>query len=55
MTSFSRRLWNDEEAVSAAEYALMLFMVAVATVMATTRLKNQVIALFEIAKAAFGG
>jgi Flp pilus assembly pilin Flp len=55
MASMSRTLWNDEEAPTAVEYALMLFMVAVATVIATTALKTQVIAVFNSAKAAFGG
>jgi Flp pilus assembly pilin Flp len=55
MTSAGRRLWNDDDGVTAAEYALMLSMVAVATVIATTALKSQVIAAFNAGKAAFGG
>ncbi len=55
MTRLIRWLWKDEEGATAAEYALMLFMVAVATVAATTGLKNQVIAVFSLAKSALGG
>ncbi len=55
MASINFRLWEDEGGATAAEYALMLFMVAAVTVAATTTLRNQVVAVFNSAKSAFAG
>jgi len=55
MTRTSRRLWKDEEGPTGVEYALMLFMVAVTVVAATTRLRDQAISIFNSAKSALGG
>jgi pilus assembly protein Flp/PilA len=49
------RLWRDEQGPTAVEYALMLFMVAVAVVAATTGLRDAAIAIFNSTKAALGG
>jgi pilus assembly protein Flp/PilA len=42
-------LWQDEEGPTAVEYALMLFLVAVAIVTAVGLLKDQVITVFTSA------
>ncbi len=49
------KLWKDEEGPTAVEYALMLFLVAVAIVGAVGLLKTQVIAAFTHATTALGG
>jgi pilus assembly protein Flp/PilA len=50
-----KALWKDEEGPTAVEYALMLFLVAVAIVTAVGLLKDQVVAAFTGATKALGG
>jgi len=49
-----RELWNDEMGASMAEYAMLLALIAVATIGAVTALRNQIISVFNSSAAALG-
>ena len=41
--------WNDEQGASMAEYALLMALIAVATIGAITALRDQIITIFNSA------
>ncbi|RMD84855.1 MAG: Flp family type IVb pilin [Candidatus Dadabacteria bacterium] len=43
----ARQLWKDETGASMAEYAMLLALIAVATIGAVTALRDQIIAVFN--------
>jgi len=47
-----KALWNDEQGASMAEYALLMALIAVATIGAITALRNQIITIFNNATSA---
>lgn len=42
-----RRFWDDEDAVSMPEYAMLMGMIAVASIGAITLMRGQVVAVFS--------
>ncbi len=42
-----KALWNDEQGASMAEYALLMALIAVATIGAITALRDQIITIFN--------
>ncbi len=49
-----RKLWNDETGASMAEYAMLLALIAVATIGAVTALRDQIIGVFNASATALG-
>ena len=47
-----KALWNDEHGASMAEYALLMALIAVATIGAITALRDQIITIFNNATTA---
>ena len=46
--------WNDEQGASMAEYAMLLALIAVATIGAVTALRDQIIAVFNASASTLG-
>ena len=42
-----KALWNDEQGASMAEYALLMALIAVATIGAITALRDQIVTIFN--------
>ena len=49
-----KELWNDEMGASMAEYAMLLALIAVATIGAVTALRDQIVAVFNTSAATLG-
>ena len=49
-----KTLWNDEKGASMAEYAMLLALIAVATIGAVTALRDQIIGVFNASATALG-
>ena len=47
-----KALWNDEQGASMAEYALLMALIAVATIGAITALRDQIVTIFNDATTA---
>ena len=47
-------LLNDEQGASMAEYAMLLALIAVATIAAVTALRDQIIAVFQASASTLG-
>ncbi len=45
---------NDEQGASMAEYAMLLALIAVATIGAVTALRNQIVAVFQSSASTLG-
>ena len=50
----TKALWNDEQGASMAEYAMLLALIAVATIGAVTALRDQIIAVFNSSASTLG-
>lgn len=51
MKSFMKRLWNEEEGQDLVEYALLIFLIALAAVASITPLANAIELVFNNAAA----
>ena len=49
-----KELWNDEMGASMAEYAMLLALIAVATIGAVTALRDQIVAVFNTSATTLG-
>ena len=49
-----KAFWNDEQGASMAEYAMLLALIAVATIGAVTALRDQIIAVFNSSASTLG-
>ena len=49
-----RELWNDQKGASMAQYAMLLALIAVATIGAVTALRDQIIGVFNASATALG-
>ena len=49
-----KTFWNDEQGAAMAEYAMLLALIAVATIGAVTALRDQIIAVFNASASALG-
>ena len=54
MTKFVSELYADETGATMAEYAMLLALIAVATIAAVTALRDQIIAVFNRAASTLG-
>lgn len=54
MTNFVSELYKDETGATMAEYAMLLALIAVATIAAVTALRDQIIAVFNRAASTLG-
>ncbi len=49
-----KELWKDEMGASMAEYAMLLALIAVATIGAVTALRDQIVAVFNTSATTLG-